>query len=57
MGKSIPTQLKRLNKLKSELNQIKSQYKTEYDNHDPYWRGVRVGLEVSIAVLQDSLYE
>jgi hypothetical protein len=47
----------KLEKLKKELAEVKDKYPTEHDNHDAYWRGVRRGLEVSIAVLKDKMYE
>jgi hypothetical protein len=49
--------MSKLEKLKKELDEVKSEFRTEHDNHDPYWRGVRIGLETSIAVLQDKMYE
>jgi hypothetical protein len=48
--------MSKLEKLKYELADLIRTKRTEHDNHDPYWRGVRIGMETSIAILEDVKY-
>jgi hypothetical protein len=43
-------------KLRKELDEVKKLHNTEHDNHDPYWRGIRVGLETAINVVLDKTH-
>ena len=42
-----------LNKLFSELDGVIKSHRTEYDNHEAYFRGVRIGLETAINIIRD----
>ena len=43
-----------IQRIEKELKEVKLKYRTEHDDHEPYWRGVRVGLEVSLNILKES---
>lgn len=42
-----------LNIFKKQLDNIKKEHKTDYRDNSPYWRGVRIGIETCINIIED----
>lgn len=42
--------------IQRQLDHLIASYPTEHDEHEPYWRGVRHGLETALSILDDPEY-
>ena len=43
----------KISRIEQELKDVKDNYKTENNDHDDYWRGIRIGLETCLNILKD----
>ena len=51
--KILPTKITKKDLIRKELYEIKKNHETEAFGHDPYWRGVRIGLETALNILEE----